>query len=76
MVTALEKSLCRGVIIFSYQISWKMERNTGPGIIMLRPVILDLPTETSASFRCLSQFISSNLMGEQEKELKKDRYEP
>lgn len=76
MVTALEKSLCRGVIIFNYRISWKMERKTSPGTIMQRPVIPDLPTETSVSFRCISQFILSNPMGEKERQLKKDRYEP
>lgn len=43
---------------------------------MQRPVTLDLPTETSVSFHCISQFILSNPMGEQETELKRDRYEP
>lgn len=53
-----------------------MARKTSPGIIMQRPVILDLSTETSVSFRCISQFILSNSMGEQERKLKRDRYEP
>lgn len=73
MVTDLEKSLYTGVIIFSYRISWKMEGKTGPGIIMQRPVILDLPIETSVSFRCIIQLILSNPMGEQERDMMSDR---
>lgn len=69
-------SLCRGVIIFSYQISWKMERKNGPGIIMQRAVILDLPVETSVRFRCIIQLILSNPMGKQEREMMWDRWEP
>lgn len=68
MVTDLEKSLCRGVIIFNYQISWKMEGNVNPGIVMQRSVILDFPIKTSNSFRCIIQLILSNPMGERERD--------
>lgn len=73
MVTDLEKPLCRGVIILSYQISWKMEKKTGPGIIMQRPVIVDLPIKTSVSIHCIIQLILSNPMEEKERELVWDR---
>lgn len=68
MVTDLEKSLCRAVIIFNYQISWKMEGNVNPGIVMQRSVILDFPIKTSISFHCIIQLILSNPMGERERD--------
>lgn len=69
MVTDLEKLVCRGVIILNYQISWKMEGNVNPGIVMQRSVILDFPIKTSVSLRCIIQLILSNPMGEREREM-------